>query len=181
MPTNHVPANTGSTAVLHSITSDWTTVGDTDGGLGNMNLGTVQASIDQLSDLTSTQIATQTVNIKHGTFILVRAGYDINFSAISQGPVIVAWGRVGSGSGSTTDVWQVLKTRSGAGSLTIACNPGTSSGSDNKGATYQYTSPDPAIDAFDRAGCDQVLFIVKTAIAGTGGTASTSILQVKSL
>lgn len=105
-------------------------------------------------------------------FIAARHKYDDQLS-ISAEPVVQLFGRAG-----TDGEWELLKNV--ADSITCAF---TSGGSDaaSKDGLYLYSTVDQQDNVWDCAGCNEFVFVVKTAVAGTGGSAALSSIQAKFL
>ena len=107
------------------------------------------------------------INRSGGTHLRIRMVYDDGLS-VSQAPIVKVFGRTGS-----TQVWQLLKSAAGNLRETIS-----TASTDVTDGTFNYTTPDQSIHTWDCDGCEQLLIVVETALAGTG-TVNTAFLQVK--
>jgi len=101
-----------------------------------------------------------------GTFLALRLAYDDGLTSITN-PVVKVFGRTSS------DAWQLLKTRASALSATL-----TTAATDAQDGTLKYTTPDIETHVWDCFGCEEIIVGVETALAGTGTTAN-SIIQAK--
>jgi len=114
-----------------------------------------------------TRTTTPIINRNGGTHLRIRMVYDDGLS-VSQAPIVKVFGRTGS-----TQVWQLLKSAAGNLRETIS-----TASTDVTDGTFNYTTPDQSIHTWDCDGCEQLLIVVETALAGTG-TVNTAFLQVK--
>jgi hypothetical protein len=105
-------------------------------------------------------------------FVAARHKYDEQLSVDTQ-PVVQLFGRAG-----TDGEWELLKNVDD--SITCAF---TSGGSDarSKDGLYSYSTVDHADNVWDCSGCNEFVFVVKTAVAGTGGNIALSSIQAKFL
>lgn len=140
----------------------WTTVRDA-GGLDSADNATLTNVATQI---TSGLVYTLDLDRRGGTFVTVRMAYA---GTVTQNPVVKAFGR-----SSTAEAWQVLRTKSGSTTATIAVD-GTN---DATNGTLKYTTPDLDTQLWDTQGCRFVVFGLQT--PQSGGTASTAFLQAKS-
>lgn len=161
-----VPLANATTPI--SITCDWANVFTDLSAKDNTGL------VDQASDVSAATITARTFYADTGTLIVPRLGYAVATTAITTNAVIVLWGRVRG----TSNDWQVMRNKAGGVSSTLTANIGTASGSDVKGSTYAYTTPDIDSQAWDRQGCNEFFPIILTNFDGDS-TDATTVLQVK--
>ena len=102
-----------------------------------------------------------------GTTLLLRLGYDDALTLITD-PVVRVFGRTGA-----TDPWQLLKNVTGGTEAALV-----TSANDTITGDLKYTIVDPALQAWDVMGCEQILVGVQTALNGTGDLTN-SIIQAK--
>lgn len=148
---------------LYSMTSAWQTIIDA-GGPAVQDAATITNP--------TTQIVASTAHLfqrrAKGTNLILRLGYDDALTSITD-PIVKVFGRTGS-----TDVWQILKTKSGS----ITCTLSTAPTTDTTDGTLRYTTPDSSTTTFDCFGTEEILVGIQTALAGTG-TTNNSIIQAK--
>ena len=150
------------TVVPHSAISKWVTVRDAGGMDTADNSGTVTNVTTHITAATSHILDLGT---RGGTYVTVRFAYR---GTPSTSPIVKAFGR-----SSTTEAWQVLKTR--GGDITATLDDATTDATDG---TDLFTSPDPTDHVWDTMGCRYIVFGLTQ--AQSGGTASVSYLQAKS-
>lgn len=114
-----------------------------------------------------TRTTTPIINRAGGTVLRVRMAYNASLT-VSQAPIVKVFGRTGS-----TQAWQLLKSAAGNIRETL-----TTAATDVTDGTYDYTTPDQTVHSWDCDGCEQLLIVVETALAGTG-TVSDAFLQIK--
>lgn len=107
-----------------------------------------------------------------GEFLAVRHVYDEQLS-ISTQPVVQLFGRSG-----TDGEWELLPNLAKSVTSTI-----TAAGTDafSKDGAYLYTTVDEDNNVWDCMGCTEFVFVIKTAVAGSGGDVALSFLQAKFL
>lgn len=107
-----------------------------------------------------------------GEFVAVRHVYDSQLG-ISTAPVVQLFGRSG-----TDGEWELLQNVAGSITSTIAYG-----GSDvlSKDGVYLYSTVDYDDNVWDCGGCNEFVFVIKTAVAGAGGNVALSFLQAKFL
>ena len=121
----------------------------------------------------TTQITSSTRRIiqrrSRGTHLILRMKYDSTLATITS-PVVKVFGRVGPG-----EAWQLLYSRDTNLVETITAD----TTNDARDGTFNYTTPDFAIHAWDCLGCDELLVGIQTVLAGSTGSTATALLQAK--
>lgn len=152
-----------------SINSHWETAIDA-GGMDDQDAAVITNP--------DTQIILSTRHPIHkglvGTQLLFRLVYDDGLTAITD-PIVKWFGRTGD-----SQVWQLLKNRSGGITTTITTQASDDGATDVTDGTFLYTTPDYETQAIDCLGCDTFFVGLETALAGTGDV-TTAFLQVKSI
>lgn len=107
--------------------------------------------------------------------VAFRLGYDVTLTAIT--PMVgKVFGRTVSSDG-TTSPWMLLSNLNGDVTMTFTPNTTT----DERDSSLAYTRVDPILHVVDRMGCNQIVFGVQTAFAGSTGSTSTSVLYAKEI
>lgn len=150
-----------------SATSGWFSVIDA-GGMDDQDAATITNPTTQITASTRHLIYRNAF----GTNLMLRMGYDDGLTTVTD-PVVKVFGRTGN-----TEIWQLLKTRSGAITGTITTQASDDGATDVTDGTYLYTTPDYDATTWDCFGCEYILVGVQTVLAGTG-TVTTAFLQGK--
>jgi len=148
----------GQTSIPVSGISQWRTA--------NTAINVADASTVTNPNTQVTRYTTPIIKRSGGTTLRVRMGYD-QALVVSQAPVVKVFGRTGA------DAWQLIKSVRGNVSETLAV-----AGTDVTDGTFDYTTSDQLIHSWDCDGCDELLIVVETPLAGTG-TVTTAFLQFK--
>lgn len=107
-----------------------------------------------------------------GEFVAVRHVYDDQLG-VTTAPVVQLFGRADSNS-----EWELLQNIAGAIEATI---PSAGTNALSKDGQYLYTTVDYDDHVWDCGGCTEFVFVIRTAVAGTGGDVTQSFLQAKFL
>lgn len=162
----------GKIVVPVSLTSDWTGV-LIDGAVATADSG-------PLTNLTDVTVRTGTVygitrSGRAGTILRLRLKYDAALTSVTS-PAIVVFGRANGGE------WQRLQTMDDAPAefttLTMDLTNDVANANGGTSATFKWTIADKKSNSFDVDGCDDFVFRVKTALAGTG-TKTNAVVQAK--
>lgn len=119
---------------------------------------------------------TQLVSVDgRGTTLRVRMAYDAATTNTVTDPIIQVFGRCKNSGNS--DTWKRLlnKNATPAFSVTLTTAPAT----DVSTGTFKFTEASLTDHAFDLDGCDELLFGVHTAYAGSNGDETLAKLQAK--
>lgn len=134
-----------------SILSTWITVIDP-GGMTTLDAATITNPTTQITASTRHIFSVE----NQGTTLILRMKYDAG-STVATSPVVKVFGRT------RTDAWQLLKTKALALNATITGAPTT----DVTDTTWNYTTPDLSAQAWDCAGCMELIVGIETVFAGS--------------
>jgi len=160
-PTSEVGSDVrsaGTTTTPTTATARWATA--------TTAINVIDAATVTNPETQVTRNTTPIIKRSGGTTLRVRMGYD-QALVVSQAPVVKVFGRTGA------DAWQLIKSVRGNVSETLAV-----AGTDVTDGTFDYTTSDQLIHSWDCDGCDELLIVVETPLAGTG-TVTTAFLQFK--
>ena len=162
-----VEYDSGQPTFPASVSSGWKTVIDA-GGMDAQD-GTVPGTVvNPTTDITASDHHKFTRQVKEGTNIVLCLAYDALANVTTPGTVVV-FGRKDS-----NDPWVLLRTRSGALSLSFTC-----ASTDASDGTLKYTTPYIASEAIDTLGCNEFMFGVTIAHAVSSGSAALAKLLAK--
>lgn len=156
----------GAPSFPASFSSAWKTVIDAGGmdGLDNSGAITIPGTHITASD--------HHIFVREkwmGTYLIPRLAY-ATAAVVSAGGTVVCFGRKDS-----TDIWSLLRNKSGSLSTSFTCAPTTDAGD----GTLSYTTPTLASDPIDTMGCNEFLFGVSAVHAADSTYATLAKLQVK--
>ncbi len=160
-PTSEVGSDVrapGQTTIPMTVTARWQT--------GTTLINAIDAATVTNPETQVTRNTTPIIKRSGGTTLRLRMAYDASLS-VSTAPVVKVFGRTGA------DAWQLIKSVRGNVSETLAV-----AGTDVSDGTFKYTTSDQLIHSWDCDGCDQLLVVIETALAGTG-TVNTAFIQFK--
>lgn len=160
-PTSEVGSDVrapGQTTIPTTVTAQWRTA--------TTAINVIDAATVTNPETQVTRNTTSIIKRTGGTTLRVRMAYDASLT-VSTAPVVKVFGRTG------TDAWQLLRSVRGNVSETLAV-----AGTDVSDGAFKYTTSDQLTHSWDCDGCDQLLIVVETALAGTG-TVNTAFIQFK--
>lgn len=105
-------------------------------------------------------------------YVGFRLGYDVTLTAITP-MVATVWGQTVTAT--STSPW--MKLRNLNGDLTMTFTPNTAL--DERSTSLAYTGVDPLLHVVNRMGCNRIRIGVQTALAGSTGVTTSSIVQAK--
>lgn len=141
--------------------SPWT-VAVGPGGPSVQDAGTITNPDSQITDATRRIVRREGI---HGNACVVRMKYDSNLTGITPA-IVKLFGRA-----SPNDAWELLYTRSGNLTATLADDS-----ADVDDGDFKYTTVHPNDHVWESAGCDEFLLGVEQALAGSGVVNNSEIL-----
>jgi len=145
-----------------SLTSSWATLIVAGAAASSLGLGVVDNASAITNAATQIKERTKPASFKNGgTTLLLRIKYPAAYTA-SQSLQGCVRGRTG-----TAQEWEERRNVSGTDIVTFTLSPSTDQVSADGNFKYSYV--DPAIHAWDRLGCEELLFGITQILAGSGG------------